>query len=127
MSKRILVVLGLIALCVVSAFADFNVREKGYDCRSGAVSVSTTTPTLVPSAALDDRYRIDVINTDNTYDVAFGTSSVVTYAGGYIVTNSTDAATAKHTFFYPYNKTLYGLGEANTVRGTVNVRYWECK
>lgn len=109
-------------------YAATDVRELSKDCVTGAVSVSTTTPTAIPTTALSGRYKITVQDYDGTYDLAIGTHSAVTFAAGFIVTSTTTAqAMSDRTIYFPSGKTLYGLGAANTVRGTVNVRYMECK
>jgi len=104
-----------------------SVRDEVGSCTTGAVSVSTTTPTAIPTSALSSRNQITLINTDPTYDLAIGTSSAITYASGFIVTNSTDHATARLQFRLPYDQAIYGLGQANAAAGTINVRYLECK
>lgn len=122
--KKIIFGLMLMAAPVYSAT---DVREVGVDCVMGVVSVSTNTATAIPTTPFAGRYKIDILNTNNTYDVSLGTSSALSYSAGYIVTNSSDAATASHTIYLPSGKSIYGLGEGNNLTGTVNVRYLECK
>jgi hypothetical protein len=110
------------------AFAVTDVHEVGITCEAGSVSVSTTNPTAIPTTALSGRYRIDLINYDGTYDISIGTFSTFTFAKGFIITSTTtSAATSTINMRVPSGFAIYGLGASNTVRGTVNIRYLECK
>lgn len=119
----------LILIVPSLSWGAFDVRDAL--CTSsviGAVSVSTTTPTLlsVGSSNLAGRTRFEMSDVDWNYYVAVGTSSAVTTSTGFIVTASSGATTAKIVWPVGSNVTLYGIGEPNAVRSTVNVRIFEC-
>jgi hypothetical protein len=127
--KKLLAIGGILAgLSALPASADpTRVRELATNYSVGAVNVSTNTATAIPTTAYSERYKIVIENTDSTYDVSIGTYSGFTYANGFIITNSTDATTARLELPISYQAPLYGLGEGNVVRSTVNVRFIEYK
>jgi len=117
----------LLMLAATPLRAWLGVREEVGGCTMGAVSVSTTTPTAIPTTALSSRNQLTLINTSPLYDLAIGTSSAVTFATGFIVSTSTDSATSRLQIRLPYDQAIYGLGQANTTTSTIDVRYLECK
>lgn len=85
-----------------------------------AVSVSTTTPTALPTSGLSGRYKVTIQNL-GAFDIFVGTFSAMTATSGFVVSRSSS------TRDFPVGSgiTLYGLGEANTTQGTVNARVIE--
>lgn len=118
----------IFALClaVSPAYAATDVREIGAGCTSGNVAVSTTSPTAIPTTALSGRYRILIYNNDAAFDLAIGTHSAIAFASSFLVKNSTSPASVVDIRL-PSGMALYGLGTSNATRGTIDVRYLECK
>lgn len=112
------------------SYGSFDVQIK--PCASaviGSVSVSTITPTQlsVGSSNLPGRTWLEIVNADAAYSISVGTFPTITAAAGYIVTTSTSASgTASVSWPIGTNITLYGIGAANNVQSTVNVRLMEC-
>ena len=117
------------SLLTTNCFAATEIKEVARDWAVGAVSVSTNTVGAITATGVNfsGRYQIRIINTDNIYDISIGTHSAFTYAGGFIVTNSTDAATSIVTLPLNSGTTVYGLGQANSGLGSINIRVLEFK
>ena len=127
--RKVLLALAFLIGSVVFLQSAEEVKEVARNWIVGPVSVSTTTvpAVYVGSANYSGRYKIEILNTSNVYDISIGTHSELTYANGFIVTNSSDAATSRIQFPLSQGSTVYALGESNTVAATVNVRVIEYK
>lgn len=102
-----------------AAIGDRAVR----DWNVSTVSVSTTTPTAIPTTAFSGRYKAIVQNLDPNFDLFIGTSAVMTTALGFVVPKSSGTIELP----IPAGVVIYGLGEANATRGTLSTRIIEYK
>lgn len=121
--RKIFIALALMTPIV--AFGASEVREVAQGWRVATVSVSTTNATIISSNTLTGRYKVIVENTDPSFELSIGTSSVFTYSNGFIVKVATSPL-SQLTLPLAAGTTVYGLGQSGT-QATVNVRVIEFK
>lgn len=117
------IIFGVLFLVSANIFA----AEVAKDWLVTSVSVSTNTVTLIPTTALSGRTRVIVQNNDANFDISIGTFSTFTYGNGFIITNSTAAASSKLDLNLPSGIVIYGLGQAQSTRGTLTAHILEVK
>ena len=110
-----------------SVYGADEVREyTARDWKTSAVTVSSTTVTAIPTTPLSGRYRIIIENTNSTQDLSISTSSVMTYAAGFIVTDTAEDNPSVITLPLKEGTTVYGLSQAGAT-ASVDVRIIELK
>ena len=130
--KKILAFLGCLAISGL-IFVTPNINGTARDWLVGTVAVSTETVTAlkVGTYNLTGRYEIRIQNVDPAFNIAIGTSAVMTYATGIIVysTASASGVSGLTEITLPLNEgtTVYGLGKAQNTDGTIDVRIIELK
>lgn len=92
-----------------------------------SVSTESATALYVGSANLTARTKLILQNIHQTYDISIGTSSAQAYADGFILTNSSDAATSRIEIPVSQGTILYGIGEANSADGTIELSIIEIR